>query len=1123
MGVNVFKFVGILLFVGLIVAIAMGAIVFVANNALAAYGDVTTLVGKIYDGDGGDKLETFFDFPEDLDVDTSGNFFIADTYNNVIRKIASNGIVSTVTGSGSAGDTTGAAGSAEFFLPRGVAVDSSGNVYVADSSNNKVKKISGGTVSTLVSSGLNTPIGLEVYGSTLYIVDSGNNAIKYISTSGGTISTLASAGLNDPRRIAISSNGATLYVADNGSHRILAVNTSNGSVSVVAGSGSNAYAEGTGTGASFQNVWGVFVSGNTLYVSDHDNATIDRVRKIDLTTGATSLIYQDTTQEVMIFPSGIVEYGGTVYVINAGLGTIRQFDPDDGNTNSLFAGKDRFGNRTGTASTAVLGRPYDLVMSSDRSWIYLAMNNMVRRINRTTGEVTHVIGSVVDNYRGEGTDSDPLPVRFSTIQGITINSAGTRLYVVDRWNNRIRGINLTASPIASFLVTGAGLINTNGTQNNGYQEGNNCGDVRTTGQAGCAYFQNPAGITIDSTNTFLYVTDTGNNRIRKVRLSDGQTFLVAGGGTAGYADGTGTAAKFNKPFGITISSDNKYLYVADTNNHRIRRIDNATGAVTTMAGNGSAGYREAVGIDAVLSFPEYIKMGADGLLYFTEAGSFRVRLIDPSTKLTKLIAGSGIRGFANGSRTLAEFNNLKGLAPDTLGSALFVADSWNDLVRRIDITGTAPFAEPAPTLSSVSPNQVNPAWDQGSGLQVKVNGTNFRYGARTFFVNIESEKTYVQTGTALAVKLPLSQLSPGWYDVTVRNLDGQETTLERGLGITDAAGNTPNIYYPYSGKTAETISGLPQAVPGFSFFAYASTIRGGFYVASGNVLGDGKAEVISGTGNGMGPQVHVFDGSGNVKAQFFAYASTLRTGVRVAACDVTGDGVDEIVTVPGPGGRPHVRIFDGYGTPLSTGFFALDGKFLGGAYVTCGDTDGDGAKEIIVTAGRGGGAQVIVYSSTGRVLSNFFAYDKFTFRGGIKVATVDADGDGKDEIVTGPEFGAPHIQIFQIRANLIKRLSPGFYAFSSSYRGGVSVAGADIDGDGTKEIIVGVGENAQPQVKIYNIREVLQTSFYAYSGAFLGGVNVAGGDVDGDGVDEVLTIPRSIGAPNVRVIEAGSL
>ncbi len=110
--------------------------------ASATYGDTTTYSGVLYDGDGADKMQAYFDFPEDVKINSSGEFFIADTYNNVIRKIDTSNVVSTVAGTGSYGSADGAATTAaEFALPRGVAFDGSGNLYVADTANNSIRKI----------------------------------------------------------------------------------------------------------------------------------------------------------------------------------------------------------------------------------------------------------------------------------------------------------------------------------------------------------------------------------------------------------------------------------------------------------------------------------------------------------------------------------------------------------------------------------------------------------------------------------------------------------------------------------------------------------------------------------------------------------------------------------------------------------------------------------------------------------------------------------------------------------------------------------------------------------------------------------------------------------------------
>jgi len=307
------------------------------------------------------------------------------------------------------------------------------------------------------------------------------------------------------------------------------------------------------------------------------------------------------------------------------------------------------------------------------------------------------------------------------------------------------------------------------------------------------------------------------------------------------------------------------------------------------------------------------------------------------------------------------------------------------------------------------------------------------------------------------------------------------------------------------------------AVNGKSIFTYDESLRGGFNLAVGNVISDSRQEIISGTGQDMAPHVRVFDENGELKSQFFAYDESLRNGVTITACDVNNDGYDEIVTGQGQGGWPLLRIFDGYGNQLSE-FNVLDGTFTGGFNLSCGDTNGDGVAEVVVAARQGGGPHVLVYDLDGNTLVNFMAYDQ-NFRGGINVATIDMDGDNRDEIVTGPQYGAPHIQIFQIRPNELKRLSPGFYAFDPDFEGGVNIAGGDIDGDSIKELIIGVGEDATPLVRVYNIREEMKQEFFAFDTNYLGGVQVAGGDVDADGIDEILVMPRSNGGPQIRIIE----
>lgn len=199
--------------------------------------------------------------------------------------------------------------------------------------------------------------------------------------------------------------------------------------------------------------------------------------------------------------------------------------------------------------------------------------------------------------------------------------------------------------------------------------------------------------------------------------------------------------------------------------------------------------------------------------------------------------------------------------------------------------------------------------------------------------------------------------------------------------------------------------------------------------------------IAVGADAGGGPHVQVFEShSGVLLMSFFAYDQGFRGGVRVATGDVTGDGIDDIITAAGPGGGPHIKVFDGANGVLIREFFAYDAGFRGGVFVAVG-VNHDGHADIVTGAGEGGGPHVKVFDGTsGALLSSFMAYDP-AFTGGVRVAAAEVTGDVEAELFTVPgKGGGPHVKIFN---GTNRALLKEFMAFDSQDRGGWYIAAHD--------------------------------------------------------------------------------
>ncbi len=250
--------------------------------------------------------------------------------------------------------------------------------------------------------------------------------------------------------------------------------------------------------------------------------------------------------------------------------------------------------------------------------------------------------------------------RFRNPNGIAIDASGN-VYTAELIGHRIRKITPEGT---STTLAGSGT--------GGYADG--------TGTS--ASFNAPAGVAVDASGN-VYVADAGNNRIRKITPA-GVVTTLAGDGTADYADGTGTAAQFWNPRGITLDGAGN-LYVADSHNHRIRKIT-PEGVVTTLAGTGIAGHTDGAGTNAQFYIPSAVAADGAGNVYVTDFENHRIRKITPSGVVTTL-AGDGTEGFADGTGTAAKFNRPSGITVDASGN-LYISDRGNQRIRKVTPAGT---------------------------------------------------------------------------------------------------------------------------------------------------------------------------------------------------------------------------------------------------------------------------------------------------------------------------------------------------------------------------------------------------------------------------------------------------
>lgn len=625
-------------------------------------GEITTIAGGVpFLGDSGLATNASFNSPQDVLVDGNGNIIIADSGSARVRRIDSSGIITTIAGNGafnSKGDN-GLAISAGINLPAGVAIDSAGNTIISDSRGDRIRKVDAktGIITTIAGTGepgfsgdgglatqakLSFPIGIAIDSSdNLYIVDSGNNRIRKLDLKSGIITTVAGNGL-----IAFSGDG------------------------------------GLATDAAFNFPTQVNVdSAGNLYILDNnlDFSANGRIRRVDIKSGIVNTVAGNGTfrfngDNISALSAGIdpfdveIDRAGNIFFADLSNNRVRRVDAKTGIITTIAGnGKTGFSGDGGLATNATLSGPDGIALDGLNNVIIAdQLNNRIRKVDANTNIITTVAG--IDIPTGDG--GLAVKANLGDPFSIVVDPTGN-LLIVDRGNIRIRQIDINSGIISTYA--GNGILDSTG-------------DGGPATQASFA----PVSIALDNFGN-LFIADELFNVIRRVDRSGNITTIAGINNKSGFSgdNGLATNAMLNAPSSVAVDS-NGNLFIADTNNSRVRRVDAKTGIITTVAGNGNFGFSGDGGAatQATLFLPFAVATDKNGNFFIVDAANFRIRRVDAKTGVITTVAGNGLQGFGGdgGQAIRASFEIAFGLTVDNSGN-IFLADTANHRIRRIDTNG----------------------------------------------------------------------------------------------------------------------------------------------------------------------------------------------------------------------------------------------------------------------------------------------------------------------------------------------------------------------------------------------------------------------------------------------------
>jgi sugar lactone lactonase YvrE len=623
--------------------------------SLLPAGQITTIAGgATFIGDGADAKSAELQ-PWKPVVDAFGDAYVVDFQHNRIRKISSTtGVIITVAGTGEAnfsGDG-GLATASTLNAPEGLAIDHAGNLFIADTGNQRIRKLS-------VSTGIISTVA-------------GDGISRFAGDGGAAIA----ASLSVPGDVSIDPAG-NLIIADSGNNRIRRVDLS-GNIATIGGNGlietgvPADNVDATSAAMNFPEAVLADGAGNVI-VADTYTQTVRRIGtdgKIHTIAGNGT---QGSSADQLSTPEGLaLDTSGNLLIADTGNNRIQRLDAITAAITTIAGtGQSGYSGDNGASTSARLFLPIGLAINAAGDVLIAdALNLRVRKIAAATGIITSIAGNGEYGYLGDSGPAAAAGIDFP--QGISFDGSGN-LYISD--NNRIRRVAAATGIITTIAGTGQPGYSPDGTT------------------AASAWLNGPTGIVVDTAGNVFFV-ETGNNMVRKIDVNTGALVTVAGNGQTGYSgdNGPATSAALNGPAMLALDKNQANLYFSDSTNHRIRKINFASSVITTVAGNGNADFTGNGGpaTSAALYYPFGIALDASNNLFISDRLNGMIRQVSASTGIITTVAGTPSFGFAGdgGQAVQAKLNYPLGLAFDAQGN-LFFADAGNARIRKITIaTGT---------------------------------------------------------------------------------------------------------------------------------------------------------------------------------------------------------------------------------------------------------------------------------------------------------------------------------------------------------------------------------------------------------------------------------------------------